>query len=215
VGLVGASSTASARYRRSPEERCPGTRFVNQPETYARAGRSTREMRRLFPRVPVEQHDALVIWGGANNIYQPDQVVEDLEWMVRDARRRNPRIRVYLINLYRWGDYPRWREDFGPKVGRVNTWLRERAPEIGVDGVLDAEAIMQDPDRPTRILPALTADGLHANREGFARLTAALARLLRQRSTTSGITPEDAQEVAAPEVHTPDGTSTGMGILGM
>jgi hypothetical protein len=48
----------------------------------------------------------------------------------------------------------------------VNTWIRNSAE---FDGVVDFDAVLRDPSRPTRLLPAYdSGDHLHSNEAGYA-----------------------------------------------
>lgn len=58
----------------------------------------------------------------------------------------------------------------------VNAWIRTQAP---ADHVLDADALLRDPDDPERLAPDVDlGDGLHLSAEGHRRLGAAVAEVL-------------------------------------
>ncbi|MFD7713766.1 SGNH/GDSL hydrolase family protein [Streptomyces sp. NPDC059786] len=53
----------------------------------------------------------------------------------------------------------------------VNAWIREAATAQGLDGVLDFDAVLRDPERPARLLPAYdSGDHLHPADAGLAAL---------------------------------------------
>jgi lysophospholipase L1-like esterase len=56
----------------------------------------------------------------------------------------------------------------------VNTWIREHAAGV-FDGVLDFDAVVRDPQRPARMLPAYdSGDHLHPGDAGLAALAASV-----------------------------------------
>ena len=53
----------------------------------------------------------------------------------------------------------------------INHWIRKSRE---LDGVIDFDALMRDPQKPTQIKPAFTADHLHGNDAGYAAMAAAV-----------------------------------------
>jgi lysophospholipase L1-like esterase len=53
----------------------------------------------------------------------------------------------------------------------INTWIRKTRD---LDGVIDFDALMRDPNKPTQIKAAFTADHLHGNDAGYAAMAAAV-----------------------------------------
>jgi lysophospholipase L1-like esterase len=53
----------------------------------------------------------------------------------------------------------------------INRWIRKTRE---LDGVIDFDALMRDPEKPTQIKPAFTVDHLHGNDAGYAAMAAAV-----------------------------------------
>jgi hypothetical protein len=71
--------------------------------------------------------------------------------------------------------------------GRINDWLRASRD---FDAIVDIDAVLRDPARPTRLLPAYdSGDHLHVNAEGN-RAAAALLQLQSSPGTRAGIVGE-------------------------
>lgn len=60
----------------------------------------------------------------------------------------------------------------------VNKWIRTSG---AFDAVIDFDRLLRDPNDPTRMQAALTADGLHPNSEGYRLMAEDLAQLLNRR----------------------------------
>lgn len=74
------------------------------------------------------------------------------------------------------------RPDRAAQIRETNEWLRDAANRDGLP-LLDLEKALRRSDEDRSLDPAFTSgDGLHLNAAGYARLDAALAELLKNRS---------------------------------
>jgi lysophospholipase L1-like esterase len=84
------------------------------------------------------------------------------------ARGRARGIKVYGATLLPFEGSPYYTATREAIRQSVNRWLRTSA---AFDGVVDFDAAMRDPARPTRLLPAIdSGDHLHPNDQGYQRM---------------------------------------------
>ena len=84
--------------------------------------------------------------------------------MTARARERGIIVIGATITPYGGSDY--YRPDAANEADRqaINAWFRTPG---NVDAVIDFDAIMRDPDRPTHLRPEYDSDGLHPSIEGY------------------------------------------------
>jgi lysophospholipase L1-like esterase len=120
--------------------------------------------------------DALIVQGGINDIAQGRPVAmaaSDLDSMVVRGKRAG--LDVYLADVLPWNNgHPAADAPIAALnrlIGEIGT--RRRVPVLGFHDALS------DPDAPTLMAPALTADGDHPSIAGYRRLGTLLAAKLR------------------------------------
>jgi len=177
VGLVGDSITANAGYPASLRAECPGTRFTNQPETYARVGKSSAQMRADLPAVLPAGHPVLVILGAVNNTADPAGVQEDLAAMAAEARAAGARVVGVTVLPYK--GYPSWTPARGAAVRQVNAFLEAEAAAGRLDALVDAFALLGDPADPDALRAEYSADRLHPDAAGYAALAPRVVAALK------------------------------------
>ena len=120
----------------------------------------------------------LVVQGGTNDIAQghtPVSAAANIRQMVRRARDAGLVVLVTTVPPIN-ARHPRW----APEVRRLNDLIRALAREEDVS-VIDFFKLLEDPRRPGRMRPDLTADGVHPTVEGYLRIGRVAARELGQR----------------------------------
>jgi lysophospholipase L1-like esterase len=96
-----------------------------------------------------------------------ESIIASLRQISRQAKERGLTSLVGTITPYEGNGGPGvWMEEKEATRQAVNTWLRgEGAAEF--DGVLDFDAVLRDPEHPSRLLPAYDAgDHIHPNDSG-------------------------------------------------
>jgi lysophospholipase L1-like esterase len=105
--------------------------------------------------------EAIVVQGGINDVVQrrePQETVENLRAMVRDARALG--LRVAVTDLLPWNN------------GYPDQGIAAMAADEGVP-LLRFYATLEDPERPGRMRADWTDDGNHPSVEGHRRLATA------------------------------------------
>ncbi len=82
------------------------------------------------------------------------------------ARARARRITVIGATITPYGGSDYYHPDAANEADRqaINAWFRTPG---NVDAVIDFDAVMRDPDRPTHLRPEYDSDGLHPSIEGY------------------------------------------------
>lgn len=125
----------------------------------------------------------LIVMLGINDIGQPgtaglppvqaDRIIDGLAQLA--ARARSHGVKVYGATLtpFEGTTFPGYYTPEGEvKRQKVNQWIRT---SDAFDGVIDFDAALADPNRPTRIRPAFDyGDHLHPNDRGFAAMAEAI-----------------------------------------
>jgi lysophospholipase L1-like esterase len=120
--------------------------------------------------------DVVVIQGGTNDVTQgrtPAAAAVNIRDMVRRAQAAGLRALVTTVPPIN-RRYPEWARG----VRRLNVLIAAVARKTGVS-VIDFFGQLEDPRNPNRMPAGWTADGIHPNVEGYARLGRAAARQLQ------------------------------------
>ena len=81
------------------------------------------------------------------------------------AKARRSGLKVYGATITPLGNSFYWSEAHEAARQAVNAWIRNSAGTF--DAVIDFDALVRDPEQPTRLLPAYSDDWLHLNPAGY------------------------------------------------
>lgn len=124
-----------------------------------------------FERDIMSQHGVthLIIFEGINDIggtknseQTSGQLIRAYEKFISQARQHG--MKVYLGTITPLGKTDYW--SFFHEAARqaVNEWIRSNDK---VEGILDFDLLLRDPQEPTQLTPQWQYDGLHPNAEGY------------------------------------------------
>jgi lysophospholipase L1-like esterase len=111
------------------------------------------------------------VYAGTNDIANKDctvkQILTAFKGLARKAHKAD--LEIFFATLTPRDSYSAAQNN---RRGAVNRWLRRGGHCSGYcDGVVDFDAAIRDPARPTRIDPAYdSGDGVHPNADGYARM---------------------------------------------
>jgi len=121
-----------------------------------------------------------IVFQGVNDLRNgatADSVVAGLRELAERVRARG--VRVLVATIGPCGGEARCTSVVDGQREAVNTWIREEAASgsgSGFDGVVDFDAVLRDPARPSRLLPAYdSGDHLHPGDAGLAAVGGAVA----------------------------------------
>ncbi len=118
----------------------------------------------------------VVVFQGVNDVRwgaTADEVVAGLREIAARARERG--LRVLVATVAPCEGEARCTAAVDSRRVAVNEWVRGGEADEVFDGVLDFDAVLRDPARPARLLPAYdTGDHLHPNEAGLAALADAV-----------------------------------------
>lgn len=110
--------------------------------------------------------------GGANDSTAaelPDKLIAAYTQFATKARAKGMRVFAATITPFgAHGYFTPAREECRQKV---NAWMRDNRV---FDGVLDFDAVVRDPAKPSHLLPAYSNDGLHLNPAGYQAMAASI-----------------------------------------
>lgn len=118
----------------------------------------------------------LLVFLGVNDVQQPPQQPDPVR-IVRGygqlaGRARDHGLRVVGMTICPFEGWVRWTPEVDAVRVRVNRMLLD---EPVFDAVIDVDAVLRDPERTSRLLPAFNSgDGLHPNAAGAAAIAAAV-----------------------------------------
>jgi lysophospholipase L1-like esterase len=118
--------------------------------------------------------NTLVVFAGINDLRwstPPESVIAGIEEIAGLARENG--MRVFVATLGPCGGEARCTEEVDRARQQVNDHLRARAndPLSPFDGVWDFDAVLRDPQEPSRMLPAYdSGDHLHPGDAGLRAL---------------------------------------------
>ena len=115
---------------------------------------------------------ALVIFEGINDIGGSKQVektgrqlIHAYERFIEKAHAKG--IKVYLGTVTPLGNTGYWSLYHEACRQTVNEWIRSAAEKKLVDGIIDFDQLVRDPQKPTQMRPDWQYDWLHPNAEGY------------------------------------------------
>lgn len=132
----------------------------------------------------------LVIYEGINDIGGSKQVEKTSRQLIRAYQRfiskaRERGWKVYLGTITQMGNTDYWSHFHEACRQTVNEWIRStvksgsNADIPAVDGVLDFDALMRNPEQPTQMRSEWQFDWLHPNAEGYQNMGHYAAEMLR------------------------------------
>jgi lysophospholipase L1-like esterase len=105
-----------------------------------------------------------------NPLPTPAEIIAGHEQLVARARSRGLKVYVGTLISFEGANY--WTAQGEAKRKAVNEWIRSNKI---YDGVIDFDAVLRDPNNPTKLLPQYdSGDHLHPNDAGYQ----AMANLL-------------------------------------
>lgn len=124
----------------------------------------------------------VVLLEGINDIQQdpsehdPRAIIDGYQQVLERSHARG--LRVVVGTLAPFEGWPRWTPEREQVRVAVNAWIRTSGEP---DAVLDLDAVLRDPDRPTRLRAGYdSGDHLHPSDAGYAAMAASVdLRLLR------------------------------------
>lgn len=150
--------------------------------------------KRFCHEVPTDGADTVIIQQGINDIIHPvgtdvnpfrpmsdlpsaEELIEGLKWYIEQARRMG--LSVYLgtlLPIEGWRTYAPFREEL---KNAFNEFIR--TTDL-IDGVIDFDKCLRDPDHPSRFLPEYdSGDHLHPSAAGYRRMGEEAARVMEMR----------------------------------
>jgi len=99
-----------------------------------------------------------------------ERITDGLAQLIKQARAKGVKVLIGTVPPFR--NTPYWTEPTEAMRAEVNRWIRSRQD---VDGVVDFDAVLRDPNDPMALNPAYdNGDHLHPNRAGHAAMAAAV-----------------------------------------
>ena len=160
-----------------------GSRILREYEciTYESYGLSGEH--RFSHEVPTDGADTVIIQQGINDIIHPvgeeinpfrpmsdlptaEELIEGLKTYITQAREYGYKVYVgTLLPIEGWRTYAPFRDDLR---NAYNNWIR--TTDL-IDGVIDFDKALCDPDNPAAFLPIYdSGDHLHPSKEGYQRM---------------------------------------------
>lgn len=160
-------------------ERCPKSQFLN----FGKGGDMTNQMRRRFetevvPQIAVQQINALIVYGGVNDLYSDltagrknDKIEEDLTKIYQLARINS--LKVVAVTVSPWGGFTKyWNPRRGQNTQLLNSWILGQEVTGLVDEAVDSFALLSCGD-PHVLCPDYETrfhDGIHPGKQGHTVL---------------------------------------------
>lgn len=113
------------------------------------------------------------VLGLPSQVVQASDIVRGLTFLVERAHANDLRVYGATLGPFEGTTFPGYFTPEGEaKRLAINAWIRDG----GVfDAVIDFDAVLHDPDRPSQLLPELdSGDHLHPNDAGYAAMAAAI-----------------------------------------
>lgn len=105
-----------------------------------------------------------------NPLPTPAEIIAGHEQLVARARSRGLKMYVGTLTPFEGANY--WTAEGEAKRSAVNEWIRTNKI---YDGVIDFDAVLRDPNNPTKILPQYdSGDHLHPNDAGYQAMASSL-----------------------------------------
>jgi lysophospholipase L1-like esterase len=159
---IGPDLDRRSQYGLWAERAHPGTRFRN----CGVPGERTAEIAVRLDDC-ARGADTLIVQGGVNDLAQGaalQEIAANLRAMVRRGRARG--LEVAIVELLPWnGGYPEAAGD----IRRLNRLIARIASDEGA-GLIRWYSVLEDPERPGRMLERLNSDDAHPSIAGYRRL---------------------------------------------
>lgn len=94
--------------------------------------------------------------------------------MIRKGKDAGMKVYLGTITPTQGNSYFSWWHEAMRQV--VNTWIRSQAKDV--DGIIDFDELMRDPQQPQRIRPEWQTDGLHPNAAGYEAMGQYAAKVI-------------------------------------
>lgn len=116
--------------------------------------------------------NAVIIFEGVNDIGAAVkgnseavamQLIESYDDMIKKAKERKLKVYLGTITPFKGAGYYSIFHDAARET--VNQWIRSQKEKV--DGILDFDELLRDPEDHSRIQKNLQSDGLHPNAEGY------------------------------------------------
>jgi lysophospholipase L1-like esterase len=160
---IGDSITEDGRYVEILKDSfdCSRMGFAGKSSTYI--------MERLF-NTNLKTYDILVIEAGVNNIYNPNQVFEDLELMAEYGKSKG--LKVVMLTLVPVKGYSKFTDENLENHRKINQWIKSKPPNVDV--VVDVYALLANKDGTSKY----ATDKLHPNKIGHQIMGRAILKEL-------------------------------------
>ena len=124
----------------------------------------------------------LIIFEGTNDIgccnanYEQmvKRLIDAYQTMIRKGKDAGMKVYLGTITPTQGNSYFSWWHEAMRQA--VNTWIRSQAAHV--DGIIDFDELMRDPQQPQRIRPEWQTDGLHPNAAGYEAMGQYAAKVI-------------------------------------
>ncbi|MBQ8040812.1 MAG: lipase, partial [Lachnospiraceae bacterium] len=160
-----------------------GSRILREYDCITYESYGLKGSKRFMHEVPTDGADTVIIQQGINDIIHPvgedvnpfrpmsdlptaEELIDGLITYISQARSLGYKVYVgTLLPIEGWRTYAPFRETLRHKY---NEWIRHTDL---IDGVIDFDKAVRDPDNPTAFLPIYdSGDHLHPSPEGYRRM---------------------------------------------
>lgn len=160
-----------------------GTRMLREYSCITYESYGLMGAKRFDHEVPTDGADTVIIQHGINDIIHPvgrevnpfrpmsdlptaEELIDCMKFYISRARTYGYKVYVgTLLPIEGWRTYAPFRDELRT---RFNEWIR--TTDL-IDGCIDFDKAVRDPDRPQRFLPAYdSGDHLHPSKAGYKRM---------------------------------------------
>lgn len=160
-----------------------GTRMLREYSCITYESYGLMGKKRFEHEVPTDGADTVIIQHGINDIIHPvgtevnpfrpmsdmptaEELIECMKYYISESRSFGYRVYVgTLLPIEGWRTYAPFREEVR---SRFNDWIR--TTDL-IDGCIDFDRALADPERPTRMLPQFdSGDHLHPSKAGYKQM---------------------------------------------
>ena len=160
-----------------------GTRMLREYNCITYESYGLMGSKRFSHEVPTDGADTVIIQHGINDIIHPvgtevnpfrpmsdmptaQELADCMKYYIEQARGFGYKVYVgTLLPIEGWRTYAPFREDVR---GQFNEWIR--TTDL-IDGCIDFDRALADPERPTRMLPQFdSGDHLHPSKMGYKQM---------------------------------------------
>ena len=160
-----------------------GTRMLREYSCITYESYGLMGSKRFDHEVPTDGADTVIIQHGINDIIHPvgtmvnpfrpmsdmptiEELIDCMKFYIKKSRDYGYKVYVgTLLPIEGWRTYAPFREEIRRAF---NDWIRATSL---IDGCIDFDAALRDPERPTRFLPEYdSGDHLHPSKAGYKRM---------------------------------------------